>query len=204
MGKVRRAVTTKQLLCHEDTSLPRLFLFYPQFSIVDNGHVWMLVTCHINRLCGETPTDLRMGVPAPTTNFVGLSVTLNETKRKAAINFRYKSCRDPRELEDWLEAQLQRFVMLGINADSYNVVVWVTPQFSGPLNIWWLNRKEQTTIPDSFDTLVEEIRMTSMLPRHPRRCNYRLAWIYARQFELRGLHSVVRRRFTEVPTTFFR
>jgi hypothetical protein len=33
------------------------------------------------------------------------------------------------------------------------------------LNNWWLiNRKQQTTIPDSFDTLTEEIRKTSMLP----------------------------------------
>jgi hypothetical protein len=30
--------------------------------------------------------------------------------------------------------------------------------------MWWLNRKQQAAIPDSFDTLVEEIRKTSMLP----------------------------------------
>jgi hypothetical protein len=72
--------------------------------------------------------------------------------------------RDPRKLEDLLEAQPQRFAMLGINADSYNVIVWVTYQLFGPLNTWWLNRTQQTTIPDSFDTSVEEIRKTSMLP----------------------------------------
>jgi hypothetical protein len=70
--------------------------------------------------------------------------------RRSVINSRYQSSRDPRELEDWLEAQPQRFAMLGINTDSYNVVVWVTSQFSGPLNIWWLNRKQQSTILDSF------------------------------------------------------
>jgi hypothetical protein len=50
----------------------------------------MLVKGHTNRLCGETPTDLRMGVPAPTTNFDGLPITLTETQRKTAINSRYQ------------------------------------------------------------------------------------------------------------------
>jgi hypothetical protein len=105
-----------------------------------------------------------MGVPALTTNFDGLTVTLTETLRKAANNSRYQSCRDACELEDWLEAESQRFAMLGINAASYNVVMWITSQFSGPLNSLWLNRKRQSTIPDSFDTLVEEICKTSLLP----------------------------------------
>jgi hypothetical protein len=86
----------------------------------------MLVTCLINRLCDETPTDLRMGVPAATINFDGFSVTLIETQRKTAINSRYLSLRDPRELENWLEAHPRRFAMLGINADPYSVIVWVT------------------------------------------------------------------------------
>jgi hypothetical protein len=43
----------------------------------------MSIKGYINRLCGETPTDLRMGVQAPTTNFAGLSVILSETQRKA-------------------------------------------------------------------------------------------------------------------------
>jgi hypothetical protein len=71
-----------------------------------------------------------MGVPAPTTSFDGLTVTLIEKQRKAAIISRYQSRRDASELEDWLEAQSQRFAMLGINADPCNVVVWVTSQFS--------------------------------------------------------------------------
>jgi hypothetical protein len=115
-------------------------------------------------MCGETPTVLRMGDPAPTTNSLGLPVTRIETHRKAAINSRYQSSRDPHELENWIDAQPQRFAMLGINADSYNVVVWVASQFYGPLNRWWLNHKEQYAITDSFDTLVEEIRKTSLLP----------------------------------------
>jgi hypothetical protein len=93
--------------------------------------MWMLIRGHINRLCGKTPTNLRMGVPASTTNFVGLTVTLIETtQRKVTINSRYKSSRDARELEDWLEAQPQCFAMLWMNADSYDVVVWVTSHFS--------------------------------------------------------------------------
>jgi hypothetical protein len=92
----RRAVTTNQLLCHEDTSMARQFLFYSRLSTVDSGHVWMLIRSNNNRLCSETPTDLRMRVPAPTTNFVGLTVTLTETRRKAAIYPRYQSSCDGR------------------------------------------------------------------------------------------------------------
>jgi hypothetical protein len=54
--------------------------------------------------------------------------------------------------------------MLGNNADSHNVVVWVTSQFFGPLTSWWLNRKQLSTTMDSFYTLVYEIRKTSLLP----------------------------------------
>jgi hypothetical protein len=85
----------------------------------------ILIVCVV-----ETPTDLRMGVPAPTTNFVGLIVTLTETQCKAAINSRYQYSRDARPVEDWLEALSHRFVILRINTDSYNVVVWVTSHFS--------------------------------------------------------------------------
>jgi hypothetical protein len=90
----------------------------------------MLIKGHINHMCGESLTDLCMGIPAHTTNFVGLTVTLRETRVKAPIDSPYKSSRDARELEDWLEAQPQRFAMLGIDADSYNVVVWVTSEFA--------------------------------------------------------------------------
>jgi hypothetical protein len=58
-----------------------------------------------------------MGVLAPTTNFAGLPVTLTETQRKAAISSKFQSGREPRGLEDWLEAQPERFVMLGITTD---------------------------------------------------------------------------------------
>jgi hypothetical protein len=53
--------------------------------------------------------------------------------------------------------------MLGINADSYNAVVWVTSWFYGSLSSWWLN-KQQALIPNTFDSLVTEIRKTSLLP----------------------------------------
>jgi hypothetical protein len=81
---------------------------------------------YINRLCGETLADSRMGVPPPTTNSFGLSVILIETPCKAAINAPCLPCQDARKPEEWLDMQPQRFVMLGINADSYNAVVWVT------------------------------------------------------------------------------
>jgi hypothetical protein len=70
----------------------------------------------------------------PTTIFAGLLVTLTETHRKAAINSPLQSGQFPRELEDWLEAQPQRFLLIGITADSYGSVIWVTSQFSGLLN----------------------------------------------------------------------
>jgi hypothetical protein len=55
--------------------------------------------------------------------------------------------------------------MLGINSDSYNVVVWVTPEFSSALDNWRLNRKQHdAAIPYTFESLVEEICKTSMLP----------------------------------------
>jgi hypothetical protein len=66
-------------------------------------------------------------MPMPTRDLVGLHVTLTETQRKAATNSPFQSSGNARELEDWLEAQPQRFLSLGITADSYD---WVTSQFS--------------------------------------------------------------------------
>jgi hypothetical protein len=54
--------------------------------------------------------------------------------------------------------------MLGITADSYDSVIWVTSQFSGHLNRWWLNRKTQAAIPSTYDLLVAELRKTTFLP----------------------------------------
>jgi hypothetical protein len=119
---------------------------------------------HCNQLCGETPTGSRRGVPAPTSNFACLEVTLTTTKRKAAINAPYQSRHDARKHDDYSEMQPQRFVMLGINAGSYNAVVWVTSQFFGPLSSWWLKRKQWASIPYTFDSKVTETRKTSMLP----------------------------------------
>jgi hypothetical protein len=67
---------------------------YPRFTSVDSGHVWLPIRGYINQLCGHTPTDLRMGAPMPTTNSVGLLVTLTETQRKAAVCalLRHKTC----------------------------------------------------------------------------------------------------------------
>jgi hypothetical protein len=103
---------------------------FSRFTSVDSGHVWLLIRGHIIRLSGETPTDLRVGMPMPTRNLAGLLVTLTVTQRKAAINSPLQIGRIAKELEDWLEAQPQRFLMLGITADSYDSVIWVTSQFS--------------------------------------------------------------------------
>jgi hypothetical protein len=105
--------------------------------------MWILIRGYINQLCGETPTDLCITVPAPTTNFVGLEVTFTETQCKAANNALYQSRQYARKFEDWLEMRPQRFVTLGICAYSYHAVVWVTSRFFEPLKIWWLSRKQQ-------------------------------------------------------------
>jgi hypothetical protein len=124
----RRAVYTYHALFHDDTTIPRLLFMYPRFSSVDYGHVWLFIRGHINQLCGETPTDLRVGMPMPSRNPARLPLTL--TQRKAAINSPFQSGSNARDLEDWLEAQPQRFLLLGITADSYVSVIWVTSQFS--------------------------------------------------------------------------
>jgi hypothetical protein len=126
----RRAVYSSQALLHDDTTIPRHFFMYSRFTSIDSRPVWLLIRGHVNRLCGETPTDLRVGLPMPTRNLAGLPVTLTETQRKAAINSSFQSSNNARELEDWLEAQPQRFLLLGITADSYDSVIWVTSQFS--------------------------------------------------------------------------
>jgi hypothetical protein len=147
----RRVIYTSPALFHDDTTIPRQFFMYPRFSSVDFGHVWLLIRGYINHLCGETPTDLRVGTPMPTRNLAGLHVTLTETQRKAAINSPFQFGNNARDFEDWLEAQPQRFLLLGITADSYDSVIWVTSQFSGHLNGWWLNRKVQAAIPSTYD-----------------------------------------------------
>jgi ADP-ribose pyrophosphatase YjhB (NUDIX family) len=126
----RRAVYMSQALFHDDTTIPKQFLMYPRFSSIDSGPVWLLIRGYINQLCGETPTDFRVGMPVPMRNLARLPVTLTETQRKAAINSPFQSGGNARELEDWLEAQPQRFLLLGITVDSYDSVIWVTSQFS--------------------------------------------------------------------------
>jgi hypothetical protein len=91
-------------------------------------------------------------------------VTLTETRRKAVVNSPFQSGADARALLDWLETQPQRFLLLGITADSYDLFIWVTSQFSGHLNGWWLNRKVQAAIPSTFDLLVAELRKKFFLP----------------------------------------
>jgi ADP-ribose pyrophosphatase YjhB (NUDIX family) len=160
----RRAMYTSHALCHDDTTTQRQFFMYPRFSSVDYGPLWLLIRGYINQLCGATPTDLRVGTLMPTTNLVALPVTFTETQRKASIDSPFQSGANARDLEDWLEAQPRRFLLLGITADSYDSVIWVNSQFSGHLNGWWLNRKMQASIPSTFDLLVAELRKTTLLP----------------------------------------
>jgi glyceraldehyde-3-phosphate dehydrogenase/erythrose-4-phosphate dehydrogenase len=82
----------------------------------------MMIKGYINELCGEKLTDLRMRVPTHTTNVAGMSVTMIETQQKAAISAPYQHGQELRKLAGWLEMSPQRFVILGINPDSYNVV----------------------------------------------------------------------------------
>jgi hypothetical protein len=110
----RRAVYTSQALFHDDKTIPRQFYMYPRFSSVDSGPVWLLILSYITQLCGETPNDLRVGTPMPTTNLDGLHVTLTETQRKATVNSPFQYGENARDLEDWLEAQPQRFLLLGL------------------------------------------------------------------------------------------
>jgi hypothetical protein len=124
----------------------------------------MLIKGYINQLCGETPTDLCMGATAHATNFAGLSVTLIETHLKATINYKFQSGHEPRELEDCLDAQPQRFAMLGITVYSYDAVVWTSAQVSGPMNKWWLNRKTISSNSRFFYSFIEDLRKTSLLP----------------------------------------
>jgi hypothetical protein len=102
----------------------------------------------------------------PTTDLAGLHVTLTDTQRNAAVNSPFQPGADARDLEDWLEAQPQRFFLLGITADSYDSVIWVTSQFSGHLNGWWLNREVQASIPSTFDLLAVKLRKTTFLPTY--------------------------------------
>jgi hypothetical protein len=136
-------------------------LFQPRFTAADSDPTWIFVKGYVNMMCGETPTDLRMEVPAPISDFVGQNVTLTETHRMAATNATYQFGQNARNLEDWLE--MQRFVMLGIKADSYNAVDGVTSQFSGPLESLWLYRKLKSTIQDTFESLVTKMCKTSLL-----------------------------------------
>jgi hypothetical protein len=77
-------ISTRQ----RDANAKKVF-FFTYFEGADYVHVWMLIKGYVNQLCGYTPTNLRMGVLAPTTKLVGMEVTPTDTQRKAAINAPY-------------------------------------------------------------------------------------------------------------------
>jgi hypothetical protein len=70
-----RGLYTHKVLCHKDASLPKQFLFYSWFTYVNYGLVCMLIRGYINQVCGQTPIDMRMGTPVPTTNFDDFTLT---------------------------------------------------------------------------------------------------------------------------------
>jgi ADP-ribose pyrophosphatase YjhB (NUDIX family) len=92
-----RAVYTHSPIFHDDTTIPRQFFMYPRFSSVDDGPVWLLIRGYINQLLG-------VGTPMPTRNLAGLSVTLTETQRKAAVNSPYQPGSNARGLKRNLSA----------------------------------------------------------------------------------------------------
>jgi hypothetical protein len=97
MGTMSRRYDFSTLFFYEDTSLLMQPFCHPVLrlpTVVMFG--CKLIKGYINQLCGETPTDLRTGVPAPTANFEVINVTLNETHRKATINAPYQSGHDAR------------------------------------------------------------------------------------------------------------
>jgi hypothetical protein len=102
-----------------------------------------------------------MGAHAPATNFGGLHVTLTDTQRNVAIDSKFQS------IQDLNHANLKNGSRHNRNVSScsellliltYDALKWVTSQFYGPLNIWWLNRKQRAAIPATFDLLVAELR----------------------------------------------
>jgi hypothetical protein len=86
MEYFRGAVTSRHFFLHEALSSLKQLFFHPRFTFGDCGNVWIVIKAYINKLCGGTPTHLRIRVPGPITNFSGLSVALTKTQRKAAIN----------------------------------------------------------------------------------------------------------------------
>jgi hypothetical protein len=69
------------------------------------------------------------------------------------------------KLEHLLDMQPQRLVMLDINLDSYNDVVWITSKFSRPLkNKFRLCRKLDVRFQSLLTLWLKEICKTSMRP----------------------------------------
>jgi hypothetical protein len=87
---------------------------YPRFSSADSGPNRLLIRGYINQQCGETPTDLRAGMPMPTRNLAGLRVTHTETQRKAAINPRFSPVAIPVTWRIGLRRNLSAFSCLAL------------------------------------------------------------------------------------------
>jgi hypothetical protein len=94
--------------------------------------IWKQCVGFFNHLIDDEPSDLCIRVPPPTTNFDGLHVSVTENQRKAVAQGPRHYGTNPRDLEDWLEFKPQRFLMLGLDPDTFSAVVCVTTsQFGG-------------------------------------------------------------------------
>jgi hypothetical protein len=91
-----------------------------------------------------------MRVPPPTANVDGLHVSLAEIECKADTQGLRHDGTSPRDLEDCVEFQPQRFVMLRLPPSTYGPVIWDTSQFGGHALNWWLNAKTNGQFPRIF------------------------------------------------------
>jgi hypothetical protein len=117
-------------LVHDD-DLPKDFTFSLRLSIGDSRNVWKQCVGFFNYLVGDKPSDLRMPVPPPTAIFGGHLAAVAENQRKEAVQGPRQDGTNPRDFEDWLEFQPQRFLMLGLDPVTYSAVIWVTSQSGG-------------------------------------------------------------------------
>jgi hypothetical protein len=95
----------------------------PRHTAAHSGGILLQCVGFFNTLVGEEPTDFRIRMPPPATNLNGINVTLTENQRKEAVPAPIRDETSPRGMEDWLDFQPQRFMMFGLEPDTYNVVI---------------------------------------------------------------------------------
>jgi hypothetical protein len=88
-----------------------------------------------------------MRVLPSTSDFDGLHVTMHGNQPNANVQGSRHGGANPRDLEDCLEFQTQRVVVLTLDPDTYGAVIWVISQFGGPMLNLWLNAKTRGQVP---------------------------------------------------------